>query len=303
MAPGRASSFRPTLEPLEAREVPAAVTIDLRAGVLTVLGTGYTDNVNVARVNAAVRVIGHTVVSGVVHPVVRHFPAAQVNSVVIATEGGNDAIAVGLAVPSRLYGGAGNDTLWGGGGADQLLGGAGADRLFGRGGPDNLVGGAGPDSLDGGAGANTLSQEGQPLPYQMNEVERAVVTLVNLERAALGLAPLAGNALLGGAAKTHANNMAARSNSVGEAAMAHTLLGTITPTPTTRMDRAGYGGWRAWGENVAYGFATAQEVVAGWMGSPGHRANILNPGFTEIGVGATANAYGELYWGQNFGAR
>jgi uncharacterized protein YkwD len=51
------------------------------------------------------------------------------------------------------------------------------------------------------------------------------------------------------------------------------------------------------------GFATAQEVVAGRMNSSGHRANILNPAFTEIGVGATANAHGELDWGQDFGTR
>lgn len=39
------------------------------------------------------------------------------------------------------------------------------------------------------------------------------------------------------------------------------------------------------GENIAYGYSTAKAVVDGWMNSPGHRANILNGAFTQIGVG------------------
>jgi uncharacterized protein YkwD len=66
----------------------------------------------------------------------------------------------------------------------------------------------------------------------------------------------------------------------------------------------GYTGWSALGENIAGGYPTADAVVAGWMASPGHRANILSPRFTEMGVGrvTAAGTYG-TYWAQEFGGR
>ncbi|MBO3086659.1 CAP domain-containing protein [Cellulomonas fengjieae] len=53
-------------------------------------------------------------------------------------------------------------------------------------------------------------------------------------------------------------------------------------------------GARAVGENLALGYPTAPAVVAGWMGSEGHRANILNSRYTQIGVGCTAGPRGQL---------
>ena len=50
-----------------------------------------------------------------------------------------------------------------------------------------------------------------------------------------------------------------------------------------------------------WGYATAQSVVNGWLGSAGHKANIENPGFSSTGVGVAANGSGQLYWTQNFG--
>ena len=57
-----------------------------------------------------------------------------------------------------------------------------------------------------------------------------------------------------------------------------------------------------WGENIAGGQSTPEEVVEGWMNSPGHRANILNGSFRELGVGYFYQADGEYlhYWVQNF---
>jgi uncharacterized protein YkwD len=55
------------------------------------------------------------------------------------------------------------------------------------------------------------------------------------------------------------------------------------------------------GENIAYNYPGAPEVVTGWMNSAGHKANILNPGFTEIGIAIAANSEGELYYCQVFG--
>ena len=55
--------------------------------------------------------------------------------------------------------------------------------------------------------------------------------------------------------------------------------------------------YRTAGENIAKGYTTPQAVVDGWMNSPGHRANILNASFTEIGVGYVADGH---YWTQMF---
>lgn len=55
--------------------------------------------------------------------------------------------------------------------------------------------------------------------------------------------------------------------------------------------------YRSAGENIAKGYRTPQAVVDGWMNSPGHRANILNSGFTRIGVGYVADGH---HWTQMF---
>jgi uncharacterized protein YkwD len=54
------------------------------------------------------------------------------------------------------------------------------------------------------------------------------------------------------------------------------------------------------GENLAAGFNSAAAVVSGWMNSEGHRANILNEGYTQIGIGITKDKEGRIYWVQIF---
>ena len=72
--------------------------------------------------------------------------------------------------------------------------------------------------------------------------------------------------------------------------------------PKDRVLRAGYRP-RLSGENIAYGPESAEEVVAGWLDSPGHCANIMDPRFEDIGVGlATGRKRGQIYWVQTFGA-
>jgi uncharacterized protein YkwD len=71
--------------------------------------------------------------------------------------------------------------------------------------------------------------------------------------------------------------------------------------PRDRVLRAGYQS-RLTGENIAYGPESAEEVVAGWLASPGHCANIMDPRFQNIGVGlATGRKRGQIYWVQTFG--
>ncbi|MFE9169675.1 CAP domain-containing protein [Streptomyces kebangsaanensis] len=117
-----------------------------------------------------------------------------------------------------------------------------------------------------------------------------VVELVNSERGKAGCSPLTVNATLTKAAQAHSEDMAAHRN------MSHT--GSDGSSPGDRITRAGYT-WRTYGENVAYGYSTPEQVMAGWMSSPGHKANILNCSFKEIGVGL---AQPGSYWTQNFGA-
>ncbi|MGW0753374.1 CAP domain-containing protein [Streptomyces sp. NPDC002587] len=117
-----------------------------------------------------------------------------------------------------------------------------------------------------------------------------VVALVNKERAKAGCSALTVNEKLTAAALNHSKDMAAHSN------MSHT--GSDGSNPGERITRAGYT-WMTYGENVAYGYSTPEQVMTGWMNSPGHRENILNCSFKEIGVGL---AQPNSYWTQDFGA-
>jgi uncharacterized protein YkwD len=72
--------------------------------------------------------------------------------------------------------------------------------------------------------------------------------------------------------------------------------------PRDRVRRAGYQS-RLTGENIALGPESAEEVVTGWLDSPGHCANIMEPRFQDIGVGlAIGRKRGQIYWVQDFGA-
>ncbi len=71
-----------------------------------------------------------------------------------------------------------------------------------------------------------------------------------------------------------------------------------------RMREAGFGGPSPWGENIAAGQRTAADVVNGWMNSPGHCRNIMNPSYNVIGIGYAeddSSSFG-TYWTQDFAA-
>ncbi|MEU0602648.1 CAP domain-containing protein [Streptomyces sp. NPDC006393] len=128
----------------------------------------------------------------------------------------------------------------------------------------------------------------QPTATASGDTAR-VVQLVNAERAKVGCSPLTVNADLTKAAQAHSEDMAAHRN------MSHT--GSDGSSPGDRITRAGYT-WSSYGENVAYGYSTPEQVMSAWMNSPGHRENILNCGYKEIGVGL---AQPGSYWTQDFG--
>ncbi|MFG3720626.1 CAP domain-containing protein [Streptomyces massasporeus] len=120
----------------------------------------------------------------------------------------------------------------------------------------------------------------------------AVIDLTNRERTRHGLPPLSADPLLTAAAQAHSADMVAR------AFYAHTA-----PDGGQPWDRAAAAGStrRSIGENIACGQRSPADVVEGWMNSPGHRANILKPGFTHIGVGFAGGGRAGMYWTQLFG--
>ena len=123
-----------------------------------------------------------------------------------------------------------------------------------------------------------------------------VVELTNQERANAGFAPLRQSVDLDAAAQLYAEVLATG------LCFAHTC--SPVPDMVARNEQAGYTDWMALGENIAGGQRTPEQVVAEWMASPDHRVNILNPKYTEIGVGvATGNGFYRIYWAQNFGRR
>jgi uncharacterized protein YkwD len=124
--------------------------------------------------------------------------------------------------------------------------------------------------------------------------EQQVIALTNTHRAAQGCGGLAENAALREAARGHSGDMATHEN------LSH--QGTDGSDPGDRITQAGYQASK-WAENVASGQPSPQEVVDAWMQSDGHRANILDCGLTEIGVGHVVNAEGVAYWTQDFGMR
>lgn len=121
-----------------------------------------------------------------------------------------------------------------------------------------------------------------------------VVRLVNVERAAVGCAPLSINADLVEAAQLHSVDMAEHNF------MSHT--GSDGSNFSQRARAAGYTGFPG-GENVAAGYPTPAAVMRGWMESDGHRKNILNCNFRNIGVGYASNPNSTYihYWTQVFG--
>ena len=84
---------------------------------------------------------------------------------------------------------------------------------------------------------------------------------------------------------------------VSQNKLAHELDGK---GPGERLQAVGYVGG-AWGENIAAGQRTPAEALTSWMGSEGHRANILMPNYTEIGLGIIADGRGGYYYTQVFG--
>jgi uncharacterized protein YkwD len=123
-----------------------------------------------------------------------------------------------------------------------------------------------------------------------------VLQLTNSERAKAGCGPLRTNSALTRAANAHATDM-----------VVHHYFDHNSQdgrSPFDRMKAAGFTGG-SMAENIAVGYSSAVAVVDGWMHSEGHRRNILNCGYTMIGIGYDSGQvkpdWGNGSWVQDFG--
>jgi uncharacterized YkwD family protein/spore coat assembly protein SafA len=130
-----------------------------------------------------------------------------------------------------------------------------------------------------------------PAAAPLKSFEEEVTRLVNIERTNRGIPALKTNWELSRVARYKSQDM------VNKNYFSHT-----SPTygsPFNMMQNFGLR-FSAAGENIAYGQRTPKEVVNAWMGSSGHRANILSTSYTQTGVGAAKKSNGTIYWTQMF---
>ncbi|MEW9677152.1 CAP domain-containing protein [Lentibacillus sp. L22] len=122
----------------------------------------------------------------------------------------------------------------------------------------------------------------------LSQFEQQVVDLTNQERQKQGLSPLKADTELSKVAHEKSRDMSANNY------FSHNSPNYGSPFDMMKSYGISY---KTAGENIAKGQKSPEEVVNGWMNSEGHRANILNPDFTHIGVGHVENGN---YWTQEF---
>ena len=161
-------------------------------------------------------------------------------------------------------------------------------------GTTSVVGGAGAPDLvavaraDAERGDSVPAARVPPPPARAtDDAAVAVVERTNAVRAQYGLAPLAIQPQLVEAAQAHSNDQAARQR------MSH--VGADGSSVADRLDATGYS-WSRVAENVAAGQPTATRVTDAWLGSPGHRANMLDGALVHIGVAVAYSSSGTPYW-------
>ena len=155
-------------------------------------------------------------------------------------------------------------------------------------------------SLLGPASAFAACTGASALPTSASAAEGATLCLVNDERRSHGLAGLRENGELSAASARHARDMAERG-----------YFGHTSPDGRSFTDRIKAAGYvrgaenYSVGENLGWGSgetAAPDAIVAAWMASPGHRANILSPRFKEIGFGmASGGQGGRTLYATDFG--
>jgi len=136
-----------------------------------------------------------------------------------------------------------------------------------------------------------------PTARDLALIRAATLCLINRERAAHGERPLRANVRLRRAAQLHTDSMVVHDYFEHDGPQGTTPLARLRAVGYISSARVGY----EVGENIAWGTrlqATPQAIVAAWMRSPGHRANILDPRYTETGIGVCAHPPSSLAHGQ-----
>lgn len=129
------------------------------------------------------------------------------------------------------------------------------------------------------------------VPNGIRTLESEVISLVNTERARAGVPALTENNELTRVARIKSNDF------IENNYFSHNSPTYGTPFEMLRSFGIKY---TAAAENIAKGQGTAQDVMNTWMNSQGHRANILNSTYNQIGVGVARDDNGTLYWTQLF---
>ncbi len=137
-------------------------------------------------------------------------------------------------------------------------------------------------------GSNNNTNNSTSVVSTQKKIEDEVLVLVNKERAKNGLKALTMDENVRKVARAKSSDMSTKKY------FSHT-----SPTYGSPFDMLKSFGisYKSAGENIAQGYTTAEAVVNGWMNSSGHRANILNANYTQIGIGYEANGN---YWTQLF---
>jgi uncharacterized protein YkwD len=136
-----------------------------------------------------------------------------------------------------------------------------------------------------------------PRPEDLGLIRAAVLCLINQEREAHGESALVPNAKLARAAQGHSEDMASEDYFSHVAPNGESPLDRMRAAGYIYSSRIGY----AVGENIAWGtlwLASPQSIVAAWMASPGHRANILDANYRETGVGVSPHPPASMAEGQ-----
>lgn len=121
--------------------------------------------------------------------------------------------------------------------------------------------------------------------------QKEVLRLVNVERSKRGLSELSFHTQLSNVATLKSQDM------INKNYFSHTSPTYGSPFDMMKQFNISY---RTAGENIAMGQKNPAEVVNAWMNSQGHRENILNSNFTDLGVGVAQSSNGTLYWTQMF---
>jgi uncharacterized protein YkwD len=145
-----------------------------------------------------------------------------------------------------------------------------------------------PPSFAEGGSPGLLAAKGPSLkPAEHSDPEGRLILLMNQTRAKVGLRPLKPSRLLGEVARAHSREMSAGNF------FSHTNPAGLGPKE--RLEKAGFA-WKAFGENIGCGQDSPEKILLTWMNGSDHRDTILDPGYSQVGIGLVRGGECRTYW-------